>query len=203
MKKLILFDLDGVLVDAKKIHFESLNKAFFKVGEKYVISESEHLSIFDGLKTYEKLQILTNIKNLDKKHYESIWSDKQNFTLNEIDKLQLDQNLINLFKFLKNNNHKVGCCSNSIKKSVISMLSKIGVIDYMDLILSNEDVKNPKPHAEIYWKAMSEFSLSPEDTLIIEDSPYGLLAAQRSGASIVRVKNSKDLTLEKIQSTKL
>ena len=83
------------------------------------------------------------------------------------------------------------------------MLSKIGVIDYMDLILSNEDVKNPKPHAEIYWKAMSEFSLSPEDTLIIEDSPYGLLAAQRSGASIVRVKNSKDLTLEKIQSTKL
>ena len=200
MKKLILFDLDGVLVDAKKIHFDSLNKALLKIGEEYVISESEHLSIFDGLKTYEKLQILTNIKNLDKKHYESIWSDKQNFTLNEIDKLQLDQNLINLFKFLKNNNHKVGCCSNSIKKSVISMLSKIGVIDYMDLILSNEDVKNPKPHAEIYWKAMSEFRLSPEDTLIIEDSPYGLLAAQRSGASIVRVKNSKDLTLEKIQN---
>jgi HAD superfamily hydrolase (TIGR01509 family) len=200
MKKLILFDLDGVLVDAKKIHFESLNKALLKIGEEYVISESEHLSIFDGLKTYEKLQILTNIKNLDKKHYESIWNDKQNFTLNEIYKLKLDQNLINLFKFLKNNNYKVGCCSNSIKKSVVSMLSKIGIINYMDLILSNEDVKNPKPHPEIYWKAMSEFGLCPEDTLIVEDSPYGLLAAQRSGASAMRVKNPKDLTLEKIQN---
>jgi HAD superfamily hydrolase (TIGR01509 family) len=200
MKKLILFDLDGVLVDAKKIHFDSLNKALLKVDEKYVISELEHLSIFDGLKTYEKLNILTKMKNLDKKHYSSIWNDKQNYTLNEIDKLQLDENLINLFKYLKKHNYKVGCCSNSIKKSVFSMLSKIGIIDYMDLILSNEDVQNPKPHPEIYWKAMSEFSFFPEDTLIVEDSPHGLLAAQRSGASVIRVKNSKDLTLEKIQN---
>jgi HAD superfamily hydrolase (TIGR01509 family) len=200
MKKLILFDLDGVLVDAKKIHFDSLNKALLKIGEKYVISESEHLSIFDGLKTYEKLDILTKMKNLDKKHYLAIWNDKQSFTLNEICKLKSDENLINLFKYLKKHEYKVGCCSNSIKKSVFSMLSKIGIIDYMDLILSNEDVKNPKPHPEIYWNAMSKFSLCPEDTLIVEDSPYGLLAAQRSGASIMRVKNSKDLTLEKIQN---
>ena len=200
MKKLILFDLDGVLVDAKKIHFDSLNKALLKVDEKYVISELEHLSIFDGLKTYEKLNILTKMKNLDKKHYSSIWNDKQNHTLNEIDKLQLDENLINLFKYLKKHNYKVGCCSNSIKKSVFSMLSKIGIIDYMDLILSNEDVQNPKPHPEIYWKAMSEFSFFPEDTLIVEDSPHGLLAASRSRANVLRVDNPSDLTFDKIQN---
>jgi beta-phosphoglucomutase-like phosphatase (HAD superfamily) len=48
MIKLIIFDLDGVLVEAKQIHYDALNKA---LGEKYAISWDEHLSIYDGLKT--------------------------------------------------------------------------------------------------------------------------------------------------------
>ena len=70
----------------------------------------------------------------------------------------------------------------------------------MDLILSNEDVKNAKPHPEIYWKAMSIMDVLPEQTLIVEDSPTGLLAANRSGANILRVDNPNDLTEEKINS---
>jgi dTDP-glucose pyrophosphorylase len=80
------------------------------------------------------------------------------------------------------------------------MLSKIGIIEYMDLILSNEDVKNAKPHPEMYWKVMSMMGVLPEETLIIEDSPHGLLAASRSRANVLRVNNPKDLTLEKIES---
>ena len=70
----------------------------------------------------------------------------------------------------------------------------------MDLILSNEDVKNAKPHPEIYWKAMSMMGVLPEQTLIVEDSPTGLLAANRSRANILRVDNPNDLTEEKINS---
>jgi dTDP-glucose pyrophosphorylase len=80
------------------------------------------------------------------------------------------------------------------------MLSKIGLIEYLDLILSNEDVKNAKPYPEIYWKAMSIMEVLPEQTLIVEDSPTGLLAASRSRANILRVDNPEDLTQEKINS---
>ena len=79
------------------------------------------------------------------------------------------------------------------------MLSKVGLIEYFDLILSNEDVRNSKPHPELYWKAMSLMGKMPEEVLIVEDSPHGLLAGQRSGAKVMRVKNPKDLTIRKLE----
>jgi dTDP-glucose pyrophosphorylase len=71
-------------------------------------------------------------------------------------------------------------------------------MEYMDLIISNEDVKNSKPHPEMYWKAISMMSVLPEETLIVEDSPYGLLAASRAKAHILRVKNPYEVTWNNI-----
>lgn len=200
MIELIIFDLDGVLVDAKKIHYNTLNQALCEIDSKYIISEAEHLSIYDGLKTNQKLDLLTKNKNLDKKYHNQIWNTKQKLTIEAISKLEKDTNLVNLFLNLRNRGYKLACCSNSIRRSVLVMLSKIGLIEYMDLILSNEDVKNAKPHPEIYWKAMSMMDVLPEQTLIVEDSPTGLLAANRSRANILRVDNPNDLTEEKINS---
>ena len=69
---------------------------------------------------------------------------------------------------------------------------------FFDLKLSNENVKFAKPHPEIYWKAMSYFGALPEETLIIEDSPTGLTSAYKSGANVLRVKNSDDYDFDKI-----
>jgi dTDP-glucose pyrophosphorylase len=74
------------------------------------------------------------------------------------------------------------------------VLAKLGIIQYFDLILSNEDVKNSKPHPEIYWKAISQMGCLPEETLIVEDSPFGLLAASRSKANVMRVASPQEIT---------
>lgn len=201
MIKLIIFDLDGVLVETKHIHFLTLNKAIESiVGSNFVISEKEHLSIYDGLKTYEKLKILTKEKGLSEQFYKQIWELKQNLTLDCISKLSPNNRLIEIMKKLREKNFKIACCSNSIRRSVLIMLSKLGLIEFMDLILSNEDVKNGKPHPEIYWSAMSSMGFLPDETLIIEDSPHGLLAANRSKAHVLRVNNPEDVTYEKILS---
>ena len=196
MIKLIIFDLDGVLVEAKEIHYNTLNKALWEIGKsnKYVISEAEHLSIYDGLKTSQKLELLTKNKGLHPDTYETIWSRKQQLTIDAISELQPDNRLIEVFKELNKNGYKLACASNSIRRSVLVMLAKIGIIEYMDLIISNEDVKNSKPHPEMYWKAMSMMGCLPEETLIVEDSPHGLLAASRSKASIMRVGSPKEVT---------
>lgn len=198
MIKLIIFDLDGVLVDAKKIHYNTLNQSLSEVDSKYIISEAEHLSVYDGLKTNQKLDLLTKNKNLDKKYHTQIWNTKQKLTIDAISKLEKNIRLVNLFVSLRNRGYKLICCSNSIRRSVLVMLSKIGLIEHMDLVLSNEDVKNAKPHPEIYWKAMSLMGMLPEQTLIVEDSPTGLLAANRSKANVLRVDNPDDLTEEKM-----
>ncbi len=201
MVKLIIFDLDGVLVDAKEIHYNTLNQALWEIGksDKYVISEADHLSTYDGLKTNQKLELLTQLKGLHPNTYETVWNRKQKLTIDVISKLQLDLNKIELFKELRDRGYKLAVASNSIRRSVLVMLAKIGIIEYMDLIISNEDVKNSKPHPEMYWKTMSMMECLPEETLIVEDSPHGLLAASRSRANVLRVDNPKDLTIEKIE----
>tara|TARA_B100000780_G_scaffold160268_1_gene112018 strand:+ start:887 stop:1156 length:270 start_codon:yes stop_codon:yes gene_type:complete len=88
-----------------------------------------------------------------------------------------------VFKNLENNNYKIGVCSNSIRRTVLTALAKTELMEYCSVILSNEDVKNSKPHPEMYWKAMSIMSVLPEETVIVEDSPPVLLAAQRSRAA--------------------
>jgi HAD superfamily hydrolase (TIGR01509 family) len=194
MIKLVIFDLDGVLVEAKNIHFDALNKAL----DKYAIDWNEHLSIYDGLKTNQKLEMLYERKGLPKERFKDIWDNKQKYTLKALSKLQPSTQLYSCMSSLVDEGYKIAVCSNSIRKTVLTVLSKLGIIEFMDLIISNEDVKNSKPHPEMYWKAISMMSCLPEETLIVEDSPYGLLAASRAKAHILRVVSPKDVTYNNI-----
>jgi len=199
MVKLIIFDLDGVLIEAKEIHYETLNQAIeYVCGEEYVITPEEHLALYDGRKTREKLQMLTERKGLHPTFHDRIFDTKQAFTIKALRQVQPDTRLQFVMNFLKERGYKLACCSNSVRTTVLTALAKLGLIEYMDLIISNEDVQNSKPHPEMYWKAMSTMKVLPEETLIVEDSPTGLLAAHRSRANILRVKNPSEVTIENI-----
>jgi HAD superfamily hydrolase (TIGR01509 family) len=193
--KFIIFDLDGVLVEAKEIHYEALNEA---LGEKYMITWDEHLSRYDGLKTSQKLEMLTSDKGLPIDLYEEVWINKQRLTIDKLKSLPKSEQLIDCMSSLTNDGYKIAVCSNSIRKTVLTVLSKLGIIEYIDLIISNEDVKNSKPHPEMYWKAISMMSFLPEQTLIVEDSPYGLLAASRSKSHVLRVKSPTEVSYSNI-----
>jgi len=144
MIKAILFDLDGVLLDAKEIHFETLNKAIYGIaGDEFVISLQEHLSTYDGLKTNDKLQLLTEKKGLPSELHNKIWLRKQELTIDELVKLEENGKLINILTQLKEK-YLLGCCSNSISQTVTISLRKMGIYDLFHLILSNEDIKHSK-----------------------------------------------------------
>ena len=194
MIKLIIFDLDGVLVEAKTIHYDALNDAL----GKYAITWNEHLSVYDGLKTSQKLQMLTDQKGLPVSKHAQIWSDKQKYTLDALKSLKPNVQLQLCLDQLINDGYQLAVCSNSIRKTVLTVLSKFDIIDRFDLILSNEDIVNSKPHPEMYWKAISSLNCLPEETLIIEDSPYGLLAAARSNANVLRVNGPLQVTYKNI-----
>jgi HAD superfamily hydrolase (TIGR01509 family) len=194
--KLVLFDLDGVLIDAKEIHFKALNTA---LGE-YAISEEEHRKFYDGRKTKEKLTLLSERKNLPVDLHDKIFDEKQRLTMELMNDLKPIEEIKLLFEELEAKNYKIGVCTNSIRRTVLTALAKTNLIEHCSVILSNEDVQNSKPHPEIYWKAMSMMKCLPEETLIVEDSPPGLLAAERSRARYIRVDNPYDVTRNKIMS---
>ena len=199
MIKLIIFDLDGVLVDAKNIHYKTLNEA---LGSKYEISWEEHLNKYDGLKTNEKLKLLTISKGLPLSSYNDIWLKKQQLTIEELKKIKPNSVLKNTIKELVKENYKLAVCSNSIRKTILTVLSKLDIIEYFDYIVSNEDVNNSKPHPEMYWKTISYFGFLPKETLIVEDSPFGLLAANRSNSNVMRVISPNDVTYFNINKSK-
>lgn len=202
MIKLIVFDLDGVLVDSVHIHKNTLNESIKEIaGSEYVPTEEEDELYYNGLKTHDKIQLLIKDKGLPSKHYNEIWDRKQSLTLSELSKIERNIIHCNMFDDLKKLDYKIACCSNSIKRSVLITLSNLGILQYFDLILSNEDVKHSKPHPEIYWSAMSFFGVLPEETLIVEDSPKGLLSAKRSGAVVIKVDSPNDITFNKIIET--
>jgi HAD superfamily hydrolase (TIGR01509 family) len=199
MIKLIIFDLDGVLIDAKEIHYETLNRALAKISDKYVINREEHLRCYDGLPTLDKLAKLTIEKRLPNTYITQIYEDKQAFTSEVIkDVITEDIRLKNVLKRLKNDGYIIYVASNSIRETVKLGLYKTGLIEYVDYYMSNNDVIKSKPHPEIYLKCMIHAGVKPSETLIIEDSFHGREAAVASGGVLCPVDYPSDVTYERI-----
>ena len=199
--KAIVFDLDGVLVDSRHLHYESLNKALDEIDPKYCISIEEHLAKYDGCPTKQKLEKLSMEKGLPEHFHEQIWRQKQYYTEHLINKCIVPNN--QLRKLLENfkEKYRLFCCSNSITKTLESILTSLGIIDLFEKIYSNEYVKYTKPHPQIYMKCFTDAGLVPQQVLVVEDSPIGRTAAYLSGAHICAVSGPQDVTLNNINDS--
>ena len=201
MIKLIIFDLDGVLVDSKKLHFDALDKALSLVGEEYRISYQDHLTSYDGLSTNKKLKMLCETKDFPRDEIDNTWKAKQRITLKIIDDFTIDKRIQNIFKQLKSEGFTIACATNSIRETAKLQLIRKGFMEYIDFLYSNQDVNNPKPNAEIYMRCMIKAGVSPDEAVIIEDSHIGRQGAVRSGGVLCAVENPDDLSYNKIKKT--
>jgi HAD superfamily hydrolase (TIGR01509 family) len=193
--------MDGVLVDAKEIHYNALNNALSSIDDKYVITKKEHLLKYDGNTTSTKLQMLTKEKGLPEEYHDQVWNDKQKETFRIInEEIKYDERIRSILCKLKDKGYALAVASNSIRHTVKMILLNMGYVEYFDFFLSNEDVKNPKPNTEIYLQCMIKSGFNPKETLIIEDSDLGRKAAQNSGAYLLGVNNSSDVTYDRIMS---
>jgi HAD superfamily hydrolase (TIGR01509 family) len=200
MNKLCIFDLDGVLIDSRELHYEALNDALNDIHEKYIISREEHLSSYDGLSTTKKLKLLSDNKGLPSESHNLVWKKKQESTLGLLSELNLNYTAKVIFTHLKARGWKIAVASNSIRDTIRVALHSIGVLGLVDYIVSNEDVKHPKPYPEMYWKCMIALDALPENTIIVEDSHIGREGAIKSGGTLYPVKDSYDLDSDRFLS---
>jgi len=195
--KLIVFDLDGVLVSTKDIHYRALNAALAGVGEEYVIGRDEHVRQFDGKPSRIKLDMLTRFRGLPTSTHDAIYNDKQAATAKMLrTEIGMNLDLVLLFKTLKKEGYQIHVASNSITDTIEIVLDRLGVSRIVDYVISNEDVDQPKPAAEMYLRCMLRAGVGPRETLIVEDSYVGRQGVFASGALLCPVNCPEDLTLD-------
>ena len=104
------------------------------------------------------------------------------------------------FHRLQLEGYKIYVASNAIRKTVVAILSRLGIIEDIDYIFSNEDVRNPKPNPEMYLRCMLHANVDPSETLIFEDSHTGRRAAMRSGGHLSPVDHPGDVDYKFIKN---
>ena len=195
--KAVLFDMDGVLIDAKEWHYEALNKALSLFGME--ISRYDHLVTYDGLPTRRKLEMLTLESGLPLELHAFINEIKQQYTLNEVQQ-KCKPVFVHEYALsrLKADGMLLAVCSNSIRKTVEIMLEKAMIIQNFDILFSNQDVAKGKPDPEMYVTCMKKLGVEPHETLILEDNEHGIKAAIDSGAHLLEVQSVYDVTYSNI-----
>lgn len=191
--KAIIFDMDGVLIDAKDWHYEALNKALNVFG--ITISRHEHLSTYDGLSTRQKLKMLSKVYSLPTALHDFINELKQQYTMDITHQCcKPTFNHQYTLSKLKSEGYGLGVASNAVRNTVNIMMEKSRLKEYFDILLSNQDVEKAKPDPEIYNMAIQKLNLTPNECVIVEDNHNGLLAARASGAHVLKVDTVNDVT---------
>lgn len=182
----VLFDLDGVLVDATDWHYHALNRALALFG--FDITRYEHLAHYNGLPTRRKLEMLSVEKGLPVPIHGMLNRLKQIYTRDEIlTKCRPTFEKEYMLHRLRREGYRLACCSNSIRETLELMVRQSGVAECFEFLVSNEDVKAPKPDPEIYVTAMTRLGVDPAEVVVVEDAPHGVEAARRSGAHVCEV----------------
>lgn len=196
--KAVIFDMDGVLIEAKDWHYEALNNALKLFGME--ISRYDHLVTYDGLPTKKKLEMLTQERGLPKGLHTFINDMKQQYTM-EIVYSNCKPTFYHEYALskLKSEGYNMAVCSNSIRNTIEVMMQKASLEQYLDFYISNQDVKNGKPDPEMYNQAIKKMGLNPKECMIVEDNENGIKAARASGANVMIVDSVEDVNYENIK----
>lgn len=198
--KAIIFDMDGVLIDAKEWHFEALNRALTLFG--MAISRYDHLVTYDGLPTKTKLRMLSMERGLPEALHGFINEMKQIYTM-EVIYAKCKPVFHHQFALsrLKAEGYRMAVCSNSIRNTIAMMLERAELLPFLEFFLSNQDVSAPKPAPDMYLKAIERMGLRADECLIVEDNPNGIKAARDSGAHVMCVHDVREVNHANITRT--
>jgi beta-phosphoglucomutase len=177
MKKAFIFDLDGVIVDTAKYHFLAWQKLAQELGIEFTPEHNEDLK---GVSRVRSLDIILDLGNIQASQDEK---DKWLYEKNELylsylvdmNQSQLLPGILHVLKFLKENNQYIALGSAS--KNARPILEKTDIIQYFDAIVDGNDVTNAKPDPEVFLRACQLVFVSPEDSIVFEDSVAGIQAA--------------------------
>lgn len=204
-KKAVLFDMDGTIINSEEYHQKAIQNIFQKIS--FDVPDNAHTGICD-IQFYQKHSFLkeklTQSDFINKKT-ENIISVIQDISTEEFKKY-ITPNFFNFFDQLKKENIKVALVTASERDVTKEILSKLDLYEKFDLVITRSTTFKSKPSSSPYLNAMRNFKTSTEETLIFEDSKFGLMAAKETGAQVISVNcftPKVDITIPSIKDFQL
>lgn len=182
--KLAIFDLDGTLFDTKDVNYNAYQNAIRMAEIDVKIDYDDFCKLYNGKNYREFLPKI--IPNISEEQLKKIHNFKKNIYQEHLDKAKKNDLLFSMIEEIKEKFY-ISIVTNASKKNVKDILEKFSVKNLFDLLITQEDVKNPKPSAEGFLKAMNYFNISKKNTIIFEDSEIGIQAANKAETNYVKV----------------
>lgn len=194
MIKLVIFDVDGTLVDSESVYVKAALKNI-EVNH-YNIPMSAIMGIIGqnrvaGRKLIESTQ--DDSFNYDKyiKDFEKIRNQ-----ILENEPYKLKKGALNILNYCKKHNIKTAIATSTARDKQTKVLTELGIIDYFDYMVFGDEIKNSKPDPEIYLKVFEHYNYDKDEMIIYEDSNNGILSGYNAGIKVVYIKDIVDVKEE-------
>ena len=188
----VIFDMDGVLIDSEPIHIGIEKQLFDKLGID--VSETVHRSYMGASNEFMYSDLRSRFK-LSESVTELIESDElfRSDYFQRLDTIPANDGLISLLGQIKTAGLKLAVATSSSPEIANLLLNKCGIAPFFDAIVTTSEAGKSKPSPDVYLLAAKKIGVSPEDCIVFEDSPNGLLAAKSAGIFCVVIQSDSEL----------
>lgn len=189
-----VFDMDGLMFDSERLVYETWQMMMDELGFEY------NLDIFKntiGLRT-DMAESYYNSLYGERFCYKPLKQRSREIFLKRVSEegVPIKKGLVELLEFLKSNNLKIAVATSTSAQTAHKIIKMAGVYDYFDTFVCGDDVKNGKPHPEVFLTAAEKLSLPPTECVAFEDSINGIKSAYSAGMTTVMVPDYLQPTQE-------